>query len=145
MKEFTEPTKSSELLKDSHLVNEMEEQASKRDEFKVISDGEVGTFHDISGGYNKGMAAHQVNLIHRVQGDGSPPKSIYSPSVEAHMDDFFYMEVDDIRIFDSYPDDDYVLSLFVSDYTSGPYSFSQALSEEPDRRETQHSYDGADR
>jgi hypothetical protein len=60
------------------------------------------------------------------------------------MDEMFYqLEVADIIPMGDYPDENFVLSLKVTDYKMEPYSFSEALSADIDKREQEFSYNKA--
>lgn len=110
--------------------------------FPVLIGDEVAHFHDIAGGYNRQQLFDVVNLIHRVQGVGSPYRvntDELPHQFEAHLEDnFYYLSVDGIRQVGDYPDEDYVLSLKVGSEMHGEYSFSKPLSADADSRETQH-------
>lgn len=141
MDSFQVKAKEAELLKTSHLIQEMQAESSEMQMFPVLIDEQVGYFHDIDGGYSNDH--HIVNLIHRVQGPDSPPNKIYADTIELHLaDNFYHLDVADIYEMDSYPDDDYVLSLKVTDYMIGEYSFSEAMSEDIDKREQEFGPNG---
>lgn len=134
--------KKSEVLKTSHLVGEMSGQAEDFEAFPVLLGTHIGDFHSVDGGYHRSEGYHVVNLVHEVQKAGSPFKGdVYQPSVEAHLDDYFYLEVEDVVEYDEYPDEDYVLSLQVTGYQQGPYSFSEEMSAEIDGREEEYNYE----
>jgi hypothetical protein len=118
----------------------MTEESREMDTFPVLLGDEVAHFHSVSGGYNDTNEHYVVNLIHEIQGPGSPYR-VNSDSIahtaEAHLSENFYnLDVDGVRTEDEYPDEPYVLSLKVSDYQQGPYSFNEALSADVDSRET---------
>jgi len=110
--------------------------------FPVLIGDEVEYFHSITGEYNRSKDADVVNLIHEVQGYGSPYRTDtdqMSQNVEAHLcDNYYNLDVTAIDVTDEYPDRDYVLSLTVDSYKQGPYSFSEALSSDVDSRETRY-------
>lgn len=129
----------------SALVSNMQEEASRMDEFPVIIGDVITYFHDVSGGSNRDELFDVVNLIHRVQGPRSPyqvdPDQL-SHDIEAHMDsNFYYLNVDAIRAIGNYPDEDYTLSLKVDSTMDGEYSFSKPLRMDADTREEWINYD----
>jgi hypothetical protein len=134
-----------ELLDSSHLVEEMGAATSSVDVFTVLLGNSVARFHDVDGGYHRSGGYHVVNLIHRVQGRGSPPPS-HEPvgaHAEAHIGDtYFYLEVGGEYNLGAYPDDDYVCSLQVTGYEQGPYSFADELMQNIDKRHQEYEYDG---
>lgn len=138
MDNFEVRAKDTSLLESSHIVKELQSDSADMDTFPVLIDGQIGYFHDIDGGFNE---YHVVNLIHRVQGVGSPPTMGNDSTVEIHLDDAFY-NLDVIAMYEmgEYPDDDYVLSLKVTDYKIGPYSFSEAMSADIDKRHEEFSH-----
>lgn len=127
---------------DSALVSNMQSETREMPTFPLLIGDEVTHFHDVSGGYNRSQGYAVVNFIHRVQGPGSPYRvntDELAHTFEAHLsDNFYYLSVDGIRAIDEYPDDDYVLSLKVDSSMHGKQSFSEAMSEPIDRRETRH-------
>lgn len=132
----------------SHLCDEMQAEIGQSGEmFPVLIGEQIGYFHDVDGGYVRSVSDsrqdgyHIVNLIHEVQGPDSPPNKLYSDQMEAHLDTNYYqMDVEDVWQMGSYPEENFVLSLKVSDYRIGPYSFSEALSENIDKREQEFSH-----
>lgn len=141
MDPFEVKADNTSLLESSHIVSELQQGCSEMEMFPVLIDEQVAYFHDVDGGFNKSGEYHIVNLIHRVQGHDSPPNMLYDSTVEAHLEENFYqMDVTDIIQLGSYPDDDYILSLKVTDYRMGPYSFSEALSADIDKREQEFSH-----
>lgn len=149
---FEVPASSADILEHSHLVTEMELRADRVDSFPVLIGERVATFHDVSGGYvtpdeepSLAESYHVINLIHEVQGDGSPPSVEYEPNVEAHIDDaYFYLDVQDVWAYteggEDYPNSDYILSLKVTDYQQGKHSFNEELMMEVDKREQEHTF-----
>jgi hypothetical protein len=49
------------------------------------------------------------------------------------------MHVVDMLFWDSYPDEDFIVSVKVDDYNIGDEGFDEALLSEIDRRETRHT------
>lgn len=146
MDSFQVKAKQTGVLETSHLVNELETEAREMEMFPVLIGTQVGYFHDVDGGYSSAINGspqenyHVVNLIHRVQGPDSPMNKTYADTIEIHMDDQFYnLEVDDVFTYGDYPDEDFVLSLQVTDYMTGPETFSEALTENIDKREQEFS------
>jgi hypothetical protein len=151
MDSFHVRAEDTSSLSTSHIVQELQQESADMDEFPaLIGSSQIGYFHDIDGGYSHGVSGsdsnsgyHVVNLIHRVQGHGSPPNKTYAKSVELHLDDWYYnLTVVDAHTMSEYPDDDFVLSLKVTDYMMGRQSFSEALSADIDRREQEFSPNG---
>lgn len=140
---FQVAASETEVLGPSHLVSEMKHLSDDMEMFPVLIGDFVAYFHTVDGGYHRSEGYHVVNLIHEVQGPDSPPNKTDSKAIEAHLDDLYIsFEVDATWEFGDYPDEDYVLSLQVTGYESGPYSFSEQLTQEVDKRETEHSWDG---
>jgi hypothetical protein len=160
MDSFRVRAKDTSVLKRSHLVEELQSGADEMEMFPVLIGGQIGYFHDVDGGFSQSSNTaennyHIVNLIHRVQGPDSPPNKIYSDTMEAHLADGFYqLDVADVTKLtqvasglseeQEYPDGDFVLSLKVTDYQMGPYSFSEAMSADIDKREQEFPHNGAD-
>lgn len=142
MDSFRVKAKDTSVLAKSHLVEELREELYDVEEsFPVLIGSEVAHFHDIDGGFDRGAGYHIVNLIHRVQGVGSPSNKKYSDTIEIHLNEWFYnLEVEDIWLMDEYPDDDFVLSLKVEDYQMAQYSFSEALTADIDKREQEFDH-----
>lgn len=141
MDRFRVTAKETNKLDRSHLVNEMQADSRDVEMFPVLIGSQIGYFHDVDGGYDRNNDWHVVNLIHRVQGADSPPNKIYSDTIEAHLDDqFYHLDVADVWQMGEYPDDDFVLSLKVTDYMTGPYSFSEAMSIDIDNREEEYTH-----
>lgn len=138
---FSVAATDTEILDSSHLVAELQEECRSVDSFPVLLGRNVATFHDVEGGYHRSEGYHVVNLIHEVQGDDSPPSDVYHPEVEIHLDGFWCLEVEDVREYGNYPEENYVLSLQVTGYQGGPYSFSDELQEDVDKRETEYNYE----
>ena len=140
MDSFQVVAKDTTVLESSHLVQELQ-QEEMGEMFPVLIGNQIGYFHDVEGGYDRSNGYHVVNLIHRVQGTDSPPNKIYSDTIEIHLDESFYnLDVADIWQMGEYPDEDFVLSLKVTDYNIGPYSFSEAMSKDIDKREQEFSH-----
>ncbi len=148
---FQVAAESAELLSSSRLVGEMKHCARQMDMFPVLIGEHVGYFHRVDGGYSRAGSEsentgyHVVNLIHEVQGTGSPPNKTHDSQIEAHIDDtYFYLEVDDVWEFGDYPDEEYTLSVKVTNYRDGKYAFTEELqpSTEVDKRETEYSWEG---
>lgn len=145
MDSFQVVAKDTTVLESSHLVQELQ-QEEMGEMFPVLIGDQIGYFHDVEGGYNRESGYHVINLIHRVQGTDSPPNKIYSDTIEIHLDESFYnLDVADIWQMGEYPDEDFVLSLKVTDYKIGPYSFSEAMSKDIDKREQEFSHNGANK
>lgn len=158
MDSFQVKAKETQSLDRSHLCDEMQAEIEQSGEmFPVLIGEQIGYFHDVDGGYVRSVSDsrqdgyHIVNLIHEVQGPDSPPNKLYSDQMEAHLDTNYYqMDVEDVwqmtqapsglHSGDDYPQGDFVLSLKVSDYRIGPYSFSEALSANIDKREQEFSH-----
>lgn len=140
MDSFRVKAKDTSVLERSHLVTEMAAQASEVDMFPVLIGTQIGYFHDVDGGYDKDGGYHVVNLIHEVQGPDSPTNKIYSDTIEVHLDDsFWHLDVADVWQMGDYPDENFVLSLRVTDYMNGPYSFSEAMSADIDKRHEEYT------
>jgi hypothetical protein len=136
--QFDVPVSSAVKLDRSHLVDGIQFKCEGRETFSALLDKNVATFHEVSGGWNPDDEYHVINLIHTVQGSGSPTTGT-SPDVgELHIgDDFFWLDVLDSREYNDYPDDSYILSLHVSDYEMGEdLGFGAELTAPIDRRET---------
>jgi hypothetical protein len=142
MDSFQVSAQDTTILARSHLVEELQQELVDSGEmFPVLIGEQVAYFHDIDGGFHRDGNYDVVNLIHRVQGPDSPPNKIYSDTIELHLNDWFYnLEVADIRKMGEYPDEDFVLSLKVTDYMMGQQSFSEALSANIDKREQEFSH-----
>lgn len=144
MDSFKVKAKDAAVLDTSHLVEEMQHDAQDMEMFPVLIGSQIGYFHDVEGGYSANDGYHVINLIHRVQGPDSPPNKIYSDTIELHLgDNFYYLEVADIWQMGEYPDDNFTLSLKVTGYHIGPYSFSEAMSKDIDKREQEFSHNNA--
>jgi hypothetical protein len=140
MDSFQVAADDTTVLQTSHIVEELQASAQDVEMFPVLIDGQIEYFHDIDGGYSEN-GYHVVNLIHRVQGHETPPSKTHDYRIELHLDDFFYtLDVADTCEMGEYPDEDFVLSLQVTDYKMGPYSFSDALSADIDKREQEFSH-----
>lgn len=142
MDEFHISSSESDVLVNSHLVAELHTEVSEMELFPVLLGTHVAEFHNVDGGYHKSKGFHVLNLIHEVQGHGSPfHGDVYQSEVEIHADGYWNLDVEGIREYGDYPDEDYVLSLEVTDYRSGPYSFAEELQMDIDKRETEYSYE----
>lgn len=123
---------------ESVFVNNMIKESKEMDTFPVLIGNEVAHFHDISGGYNRKHGFPVVNLIHKVQGPGSPYRvntDELSHSIEAHLSDNYYnLDVSGLRAVGEYPDENYILSMKVDSEMHGEHSFSDELTKEIDRR-----------
>lgn len=130
-----------EVHSKSALVSNMAAEASEMETFPVLIGTEIAHFHDVGGGYNERLSADVVNLIHRVQGVGSPyrvsPDSL-AHSVELHLSDYYNLDVGGIRAIDDYPERDYMLSLQVDSFQKGEFSFNEAMTKPIDKRETRY-------
>jgi len=145
MDSFQVSAQDTTVLDASHIVEELQAEAREMEMFPVLIGGQIGYFHDIDGGFHRNEGYHVVNLIHRVQGPDSPPNKIYSDTIELHLDDWFYnLDVADVWQMGEYPDEDFVLSLKVTNYQMGQYSFSEALSADIDKREQEFSHNNAE-
>lgn len=152
MDSFQVSAKDTSVLATSHLVEEMRQELPESGEmFPVLIGTQIGYFHDIDGGFHRDDGYHVVNLIHRVQGPDSPPNKIYSDTIELHLNEFYYnLSVADVwqmtqspsgsPMNDEYPAGDFVLSLKVTDYQMGPYSFSEAMSTDIDKRDQEFDH-----
>lgn len=143
MDSFRVKAKDTTVLDRSHLVSEMQAEARDVDMFPVLIGTQIGYFHDVDGGYDREAGYHVVNLIHEVQGPDSPTNKIYSDTIEVHLgDDFYHLEVADVWQMGEYPDENFVLSLKVTNYMQGPYSFSDAMSADIDKRHEEYAPNG---
>jgi hypothetical protein len=143
MDSFQVRAKETSTLADSHIVEELRAGAREMEMFPVLIGTQVGYFHDVDGGFHKNGGYDIVNLIHRVQGPDSPPNKTFSDTIEVHLDDWFYnLEVADATVMDEYPDNDFVLSLKVTNYMMGQETFSEALTAEIDKRGQEFSPNG---
>lgn len=141
MDSFQVSAKDTEILDASHLVEELRANANGQEMFPVLIGGQIAYFHRIDGGYHRSDGFHVVNLIHDVQGPESPPNKLYSDTIEIHLDDEYYnLEVADIWKMGDYPDENFILSLKVTGYQQGPYSFSEAMSADIDKREQEFTH-----
>lgn len=127
----------------SALVSNMRVEAREMDTFPVLLGDEVAHFHRVTGGYNSLGRFDVVNLVHEVQGPGSPYRvntDELPHQVEAHLSENYYnLSVDAIRAVGDYPDEDYILSMKVNDEMFGPYSFSKPLTDDDiDKRNTRY-------
>lgn len=135
MDSFEVSAKDTEVLDASHIVQELQGDSEDMDLFPALIDGQIGYFHEIDGGFDRSEGHHIVNLIHKVQGIDSPPNKTDAPTVELHLDTWFYnLHVEDSLVMGDYPDEDFVLSLVVTDYQMGKYSFSDAMRTDIDKR-----------
>lgn len=126
----------------SALVENMRYEAESMDEFPVLIGNEIAHFHEVDGGYNRVDGIDIVELIHRVQGHGSPSRVGLASTVEAHLsDNYYYLTVDSFERRDEYPDEDYVLAMAVEDYQFDGYSFSKAMREDVDRRDVEYNFE----
>lgn len=142
MEEFQVAAAQTDVLSASHLVEEMIEDAQNLDIFPVLIGQNVAYFHDIEGGYNRDGGYHVLSLVHEVQGERSPSSHDYAKAVEVHLDDSaYYLEIDGVYSFGEYPDEDYTLCLKVTGYNQLPYTFSDQLQRNIDKREEEISYD----
>lgn len=136
MDRFAVSTADSSLLQTSHLVEELQAATEGQDIVPVLIDTEVVYFHSFGGGYHVERGVDIVNMVHEVQGTGSPSNKTDGDSFEIHAGDYFFnLDVADTRALESYPEDDYVLSLAVTDYMIGEQTFSEALTASVDKRE----------
>jgi|APHM01.1.fsa_nt_gi hypothetical protein len=140
--EFEVPIQSVSHISQAALTNNISQDVSDCPVVPVIFDDDVYHFHDVEGGYDVDGEAHVVTLIHRVQGDGSPPNDPVAKTVEIHAPEMFYtLSIRDITHWDNdYPNDDYALTLFVESYQSGPYTFHEELLLDIDKREQEFHY-----
>jgi hypothetical protein len=146
MDSFQVSAKDTTVLDTSHLVAELQAETREMEMFPVLIGTQIGYFHDVDGGFHRDKGYDVVNLIHRVQGPDSPPNKIYNDTIELHLNDWFYnLEVADVYEMSDYPDEDFVLSLKVTDYMMGQQSFSEALSEDIDKREQEFAPNGEER
>lgn len=126
----------------SLLVQNMRAESREMETFPVLIGDEVAYFHSVNGHYDSTHKRDVVELIHRVQGHGSPNRintDELSHNVEVHLaNDFYNLDVSSFDLTDEYPDKDYCLELRVESHERGPYSFSEALSANVDKRETRY-------
>lgn len=143
--EFEVPVEAASMLSPSVLVQNMESEMSEEEKTPVLFGDDVYHVHDVEGGYDHDSGQHVVTFFHRVQGEGTRPDSPTAPSVEVHTSEAFYrLSVEDrIEWGREYPDKDYALTLYVSAYQSGPYTFRDELLTDVDKREQEFSYDGS--
>jgi hypothetical protein len=142
--QFEVPVESADMLSADALTSNMAVEVTELDRVPVLFGDDVYYFHDVEGGYSRDSGTHFVTLIHRVQGDGTPPDNPSARSVEVHTDKAYYtLSAEDATYWDEdYPDDDYAITLEVSSYQTGPYSFAENLTDDSiDERETEVSYD----
>jgi len=140
MDSFEVTAKDTSLLDRSYLINEMKHEIESMDMYPVLIDEQVEYFHSIDGGYDSNKGYEIVNLIHQVEGPDSPSNNMPNRSVEAHLDmNYYRLDVVQSARLGEYPEENYVLSLKVSDYKIGPHSFSNALSKNIDGREQEFS------
>lgn len=130
-----------EYEKNSMLVANLRAECDDAEQFPVLIGDEVAYFHEVDGGYSERLSADVVTLIHRVQGHGSPQRASHADTIEIHLDDYYQLSVNERRTVDEYPDRDYQVSLIVDSYMRGPYSFSEAMSADIDRRHGRYSHD----
>lgn len=143
MDRFRVAAKDTTLLDTSHLVSEMHHEATQVPAFRVLLDGDMASFHDVDGGYDGDGDVHIVNLIHDVQGPSSPTSNHYPDRVEAHMlRNAYYLTVTDSTVMGEYPDENFVLSLEVSDYMKHQFTFCGPFTDDDvDRRETRYEFE----
>lgn len=142
MSSFQVAATNTEVLAASHLIEEMINYADMMEKFPVIIGDDIAYFHTIDGGYHRSGEYHIVNLTHTVQGPESPRDTTYSENVEAHLDgQYFFFTVEDSWSFGDYPNEPHILSLKVSDYQQGPYSFSEELQLDIDKRHQEHHWE----
>lgn len=145
MDKFQVRAEDTTILESSHIVEELRQGARELDIFPVLIGTEIAYFHDVDGGFVSSENYHVVNLIHRVQGATSPANKLYDDTIEVHLSEHYYqLEVADITTMGDYPSTDFTLSLKVSDYMMGPYSFSEAMSSYVDKREQQMNHNSGD-
>lgn len=138
---FEVVAQSAEILDSSHLAEEMKHAARHMTAIPVLIGKNNSYFHEIDGGYHRGDGYHVIDLIHTVHGPTTPPSETYAKNIEVHLDGVYvYLTVDETREFGDYPDEDYTLSLKVTDYQTGPYSFSEELRYDIDKRETRYEW-----
>lgn len=142
--QFEVPVESADVISADALTTNMATEVTEMNRVPVLFGKNVYYFHDIEGGYSRDSDTHYVTLIHRVQGSGSPPDNPSNRSVEVHTEKAYYtLSVEDATYWDdTYPDDDYAMTLEVSSYQKGPYSFAEHLTDDSvDKREIEVSYD----
>lgn len=123
----------------SVLASNMAQESSEMETFPVLVGDMIEHFHSVSGGYSREHQLDVVNLIHEVQGPGSPSNHNYPDRIEAHLDENYYsLSIVGKRECGNYPDGGLVVSILVDDYTFGPHSFSEAMSASIDSRETRY-------
>lgn len=141
--EFDVPVNSATVVRPHVVVENMSAEMASDEQTPVLFDTNVHHFHDVGGGYIREDDEYAVTLIHRVQGDGSPPNSPKPQTVEVHTPDSYYMfEITDVSEWDmDYPDEEYVLTLYADEYVSGKHTFHDELLLDIDKREQEFSYD----
>lgn len=114
MDDFEVKAQSSNVLQPSHLVGDMDEQASKYRSFPVVINGMVHTFHDIRGGYDESNDYHIVKLVQNSDAMGSWPDNTNAIVFEVDLDDSWLLYAADTFVF--FDEQERVLSLAVELY-----------------------------
>lgn len=132
---FDVPVESSDVLRKSHLIADID--ANDDGDIVALVDGYAYPFSDVAGGFNPEKDAHLVQLLEPEREPAETAKRRY----ELHCDDRAYS----LNVGDAYTYEDngtYALCLRVIDYEIHPYSFRDALLNDIDGRETRYTYDG---
>lgn len=141
--DFEVPVQSIDMVSPDVLTANIEQDVSDCEIVPVLFDGSVMRYHDMEGGYLHDDGLHLVTLIHRVQGKGSPNfREPMANSVEIHASESVYtLTIEDMIYWDrDYPENDYAVTLFVSDFEQDEYTFHDELLTEIDGREQEFSY-----
>lgn len=111
MDDFEVKAQSSDMLQSSHLVGEMDEQASKYRSFPVVINGMVYKFHEIRGGHDTDGDYHIVQLVQNHDSMESQPQHTNAVVFEIDLDDSWLLYATDTHVFNN--EEEYVLSLAV--------------------------------
>jgi hypothetical protein len=133
-REFEILTEELELLDKSYIVSELTQTLSNEDSIPVLFDGLTREVLNIQGGYNSARDVHILHLF--FDKDSLIPDDF--ESIEIHSDTCWTIEFTDA--FEQQSEQSRCLTVEVLDYQRIPYSFKEALQEDIDRREQQHSY-----
>lgn len=135
MDSFDVPVETSHVVKDSHVVNELQEYDKT---YTLLYDGYAYPFDTISGGYVEDAGYHLINCSVDVDPEiPDPDLGMY----EIHADGVWSLEVAGVREFEASDDSQYTLALKVTGYTSYPYSFAEQMRETVDGRFTEYEFE----
>jgi|APHM01.1.fsa_nt_gi hypothetical protein len=144
---FNVVTKSLSTWVEHVLISNIQQELTLKDEqekFPVILGDDVHYYHKVvSGGYEPEQEVYGVTLAHTVQGEGSPTfQDIRAPVAELHTPQKYYtLQVTGINQYENnYPNNDYFVTMFFDEYTSGEQSFYDELKMDVDKREQEFSY-----